>query len=311
METSKNETGGAWQALSNELEGAAERVGASVVAVNGRHRIASSGVCWRAGVVVTTAHTIKREDELSVTLPGGAHASATLVGRDGGTDLAVLKLEGVELQPAATADASTLKVGQLVLAVGRSGAGGLGASFGIVGAVGGAWRTWRGGEIEQLVRLGLPLYPGLSGGALVDAGGRVVGINTSGLSRGAGLVIPTATVNRVVEQLLEKGRIPRGYLGVALHPVHLADALRNRLNLPDKTGLVVLSVEPEGPADKAGLLVGDIIYGVGSSSAGDTDDLQSALGSKSVGQPLNLRLIRGGELAEVTITVGERPRRKC
>jgi len=307
METS--ETAGSLQALSNELASTVERVGNSVVAINARQRIPSSGIIWREGVVLTAAHTIKREEEITVTLPDGHSVPAALAGRDSGTDLAVLKFEGSGWSAADLSDISTLKVGHLVLAVGRAGERGVSASLGVVSALSGPWRTWRGGEIDHFVRLDLSLYPGFSGGPLVDAGGRVVGLNTSGLARSAVIAVPASTINRVADQLLEKGHITRGYLGLGMYPVALPDSLRSSLNLPHSRGIIILSVEPGGPADKAGLLIGDVLLALDGASIGDTDDVQALLGPERVGKEVKASVVRGGGPLELSITIGARPRR--
>lgn len=300
--------------LSQQLAGAIEKVSPVIVAVDARPRVATSGVIWRPGIIVSTNHTVRRDEEITVALGDGRQLAATLVGRDPGTDLAVLRIgdEGAagEHTVAQTGDASELKVGNLVLAVGRTDAErGVSASFGIVSATRDKWRTWRGGEIDKLIRLDLTINVGFSGGALIDTKGDVVGINTSGLARGAGITIPATTVNRVVDALLTKGRIARPYLGIGMHLVVLLDALRSKLNLPASSGLMVLSVEPEGPADKAGITLGDILIALEDKPVVDTDDVQAALGGREVGQAVKARILRGGESKELTITLGERPQK--
>ena len=307
METPDSHQSNTLLTLSDGLAGAVERAGRAIVAINARERIPSSGILWRAGVIATADHTIKREEELTVLLPDGRTVPATLAGRDPGTDLAVLKLDSAGITPAEIGDTASLKVGHLVLAVGRVSEQGPSASLGVVSATGGAWRTWRGGLLEQFVRLDLAIYDGFSGGPLVDLQGRVVGLNTSGLTRGGALTIPTATVNRVVDEVLTRGHVRRAYIGVGMQPVQLPTALRQRLNLPNQYGVIVLSVEPDGPADKSGLLVGDVLVALGGTPVSDTDDVQAALGPERVGQPLDASVIRGGELAQLTIIVGERP----
>jgi len=288
-------------ALSNELAAAAEQAGRSVIAVHARPRFASSGVLWRPGVIVTAEHTIRRREEIGITLPDGRSTSATLAGRDSGTDIAVLKLpeNGTPAAPLGSTDA--LKPGHVVLAIGRSPDSGVNATMGIMSAVSGPWRSWRGGQIDQYLRLDLTLYPGSSGGAVVDTAGRVLGIATSALSRIAGLAVPASTVNRVVDELLRTGHVSRGYLGLGLHPVSLPDG---------NTGLIVLSAEPDGPAARAGVLIGDVLIALAGKPARDTDDIQSVLDGQSVGKPLAARIVRGGQVIEVSITVGERPRRE-
>lgn len=293
-------------ALSNNLADAVEQASHVVVAVNARQRMSSSGVHWQQGVVVTADHTVKRDEEITVTLSDNRNVSATLVGRDSSTDLAVLKLFEAELPTAEICDASSLKVGHIVLALGRG--DGISASYGVISALGSAWRTWSGGQIDQFVRPDLRLYPGFSGGPLVDVSGRVIGINTSGLARRMDVVIPAATINRVVDQLLATGRIARGYLGVGMQPVRLPDTLKSKLNLPDLGGVIVVSVESDGPAEKAGVLIGDVLVALDGSSVSDTGDVLAMLGSERVGKTINAQIIRGGTSIEVAIAVGERPR---
>lgn len=309
MVTSSTETTGALLALSNDLADAVERAGRSTVAVKARQRVSSSGVHWRQGVIVTADHTIERDDGITVTLPDGRTVQASIAGRDSGTDLAVLKIEDANLPPADVGDSAALKVGNVVLAVARPGETGLSASFGTISAVGDAWRTWSGGQIDRLLRPDLTLYPGFSGGPLVDSQGLAVGINTSGLSRSMALTIPASTVDRVVEQLLTRGHITRGYLGLGMQPVRLPDQLKNSLNITESQGLIVVSVESGGPADKSGIIVGDILISLAGTSLGDPRDVQTVLGSESVGKQIPARLIRGGTLQELTLTAGERPRR--
>jgi S1-C subfamily serine protease len=288
-------------ALSNELVQAVEQAGRAVVAVNARPRFASSGVVWRPGIVVTAEHAIRRRDEIGITLPDGRTTSATLAGRDAGTDIAVLKLAENGTPPATFGSPETLKPGQVVLAIGRSPDSGVNATMGIMSAVGGPWRSWRGGQIDRYLRLDLTLYPASSGGAVVDTAGRVLGISTSALSRIAGLAVPASTVNRVLDELLRTGHVSRGYLGLGLHPVALPDG---------STGMIVLSAEPDGPAARAGVLIGDILVALAGQPVHDTDDIQTALDGDSVGKPIAARVVRGGQVIEQDITIGERPRRE-
>lgn len=307
MSSSSSEMGSALLALSNDLASAVERAGSAVVAVNARRRIPSSGVHWRSGVIVTADQTVRRDEEITVTLPDGRTVPATLAGRDSSTDLAVLKLQNADLPTAEIGDTSSLKVGHVVLAVARPGENGLSASMGVVSALGGPWRTWGGGQIDQFVRLDISLYPGFSGGPLVDAAGRIVGINTSG-PRNMVLTIPASTVNRVVNQLVEKGRVARGYLGLGMQPVQLPDTLKNTLNLSSNSGVIVVSIEAGGPADKAGVLIGDILIALDGKAVRDTSEVLAMLGTECVGKTISAQIIRGGALVEVAIAVGERPR---
>lgn len=289
--------------FSNNLADTVESAGRAVVAVNARQRLPASGVHWHQDIVVTTDHAIKRDEEITVTLPDNRVVAATLVGRDAGTDLAVLKLQEVELPTAEVGDTSLLKVGHLVLAIGRSDQRGLSASLGIVSALSGAWRTWYGGQVDQFVRPDLTLYPGCSGGPLINVQGQVVGINTSGPRRMV-LTIPTATINCVVDQLLEKGHVAQGYLGLGMQPVRLPNALADTLT--SNSGLIVVTVEPEGPAEQAGVLIGDVLIALGGMPVSDIGEVQVILTPNYVGKPVTAQVIRGGVLTELTITVGER-----
>lgn len=296
--------------LSNNLADAVERAGSSTVAVHARQRHPASGVLWRSGVIVATDHTIERDDDITVTLPDGTSIPATLAGRDPSTDIAILKVDGTQLPVAAVGDGAALRVGHLALAVGRFGEGGLGTSLGVVSALGGSWNTWRGGQVDQFIRADVTLYPGFSGGPLVNAAGEIVGINTSGLSRSMGLTIPAATVNRVVEQLLSKGHIARGYLGVGLQPVRLPDTLKQAVGVTGETGVIVISIESGGPAEQAGLFIGDILLTLDGTPTTDTDAVQALLSPEWIGTPLAAKIARGGAPVDVTITVGERPQRE-
>jgi S1-C subfamily serine protease len=310
MAALSSETQSVLLTLSNNLADAVARAGASTVAVHARQRQSASGVLWRPGVIVATDHTIERDDDITVTLPDGKSIPATLAGRDPSTDIAILKVTGADLPVAAIGNAAALRVGHMALAVGRFGEGGLGTSLGVVSALGGAWNTWRGGQVDQFVRADVTLYPGFSGGPLVNAAGEIVGINTSGLSRNMGLTIPAATVNRVVDQLLSTGHIARGYLGVGLQPVRLPDTLKQAVGVTSDTGVIVISIESGGPAEKAGLFIGDILITLDGTPTTDTDAVQALLGPERIGMSLAAKVARGGAPVDVAITVGERPQRK-
>lgn len=293
------------QALSNDLAAAVERAGRATVAVHARRRLASSGVHWRPGLVVTAEHTVQTDAGISVTRPDGQTVAAKLVGRDPGTDLALLSLEDGSFPTADVGDAETLRVGHMVLALGHGPA----ASLGAISALGGPWNSVRGGQVDRLVRLDLTLYPGFSGGPLIDARGHVLGINTSGLSRVLRLCIPASTVTRVSEELARTGRVARGYLGLGMQPVRLPDALRQRLGLQGDNGLIVVSVESDGPAAAAGILLGDVLVALDGARLSSVDDVQAALARLRVGAGAVLSIVRAGGSMEVRLTVGERPRR--
>jgi S1-C subfamily serine protease len=294
-------------ALSTELADAVERVGRSTVAIHARRRIPSSGVVWRPGVVVAASHTIRRDEDISIALPDGNTVAVTLAGRDPGTDLAVLRLpDNVASAPAATlAPDNALRVGALVVAVGRPGDS-VTASLGAISALGGEWRTWQGGRVDRFVRLDLTIYDGFSGGPLVDAAGRVLGINTSGLTRAAPIAIPVSTVNRVTDELLAGGHVRRGYAGVAVQPVEIPERLVREHSLPSETALLVVAVEPSGPADRAGIIIGDVLVALDGAPLREPTDLLAGLSGR---EPMKVQLVRGGAPVTVSLTPGDRPAR--
>jgi len=298
------------QALSQSMAKAVERISKTVVAIDARPRVATSGIVWRDGVIVSTNHTVQRDEEITVQLADGQRLPANLVGRDPSTDLAVLRVEGDQplgIDPVTTTAHNELAVGNLTLAVGRIHRG-VSASFGIVSELGDKWRTWRGGEIDRLIRPDVSVFIGFSGGALIDVEGKVIGINTTGLARGAGLTIPASTVDHVVDTLLEHGRIARPYLGVGMQPVALPAELRSNLNLPNESALVMLSVEAESPAGRAGITLGDVLVTLEGVPIADTDDVQSVLNGSQIGQTIRASILRGGEQREITLTLAERPK---
>lgn len=290
--------------VSSDLAAAVERAGASVVRVDARRRFPASGIVWsNEGVIVTAQHVVRREEGITVGLADGRIVGAALLALDPSTDVAVLRAEASDLTPPAWADDAALKVGQLALAVGRPGES-LQASLGVIATLEGAWRSPAGGQIERYVQSDLTMYPGFSGGALVDAAGEVIGLNTSALLRGASVTVPAATLRRVVEALLAHGHVRRGYLGIGSQPVRLPDALAS--DLGQETGLLLISVEPDSPAGRAGLLLGDTIVGLAGERVRHLDDLQALLGSDRVGQAVMVRFVRGGSVEEREVTIGER-----
>ena len=293
------------RSLSNDLAGAVARTAPAIVTVHARRRLPSTGIHWRPGVVVTANHTVRVEEDIAVTTADGRALPAVLAGRDPGTDLAVLTVKDAGADTAALGDDPSLAVGQLVLALGY----GPRASWGVIAALGPRWRTWRGGEIDRLVRLDLTLYPGFSGGPLVDAAGRVVGLNTSGLARDARLAVPATTVARVTDELLRTGHVARGYLGLGMQPVSLPEPLRGALGLAQETGLIVVMVAPHGPAARAGVLLGDVLVALDGAPVADLEDIQAHLHSGRIGAALPAVLIRAGARTELTITVGAQPHR--
>ena len=293
-------------ALSNELAGAVARVAPSLVDVDGSARRDATGIVWNARTIVTVDHALDRDDDIEIVLEDETRVAATLAGRDPSTDLAILHA-AVDLPAAPRSARGDLAVGHVVLAAGRDEDGRLGASFGVVSALDGAWRTWRGGEIDRLIRPDLTLYAGFSGGPLLDATGAVIGLNTWGLSRRTALTIPRETIERVVAQLESAGTIARGYLGVALQDVRLPDALRAAHGIPGRHAAIVVDVAPYGPADRAGLVLGDVLLDIGGVAIEGAEDVQSALGGDSVGARRTIRILRAGSVAAIEATIGKRP----
>jgi len=294
-------------ALSNSLADTVEQAGSAVVAVNAGKRISSSGIHWRKGIIVTSDESLGRYDDITITVADGRTVPVSLLGHDASTDIAVFQFDNAEIPAAQIGDTTKLKVGHLILGLARSNEGDLRAAMGAVSVVSGAWRSMSGGNIDQFIRPDITLYSGFAGGPLVDAAGYVVGMNTSG-RRGTALTIPVSTVERVVNQLVTKGRISRGYLGVGMQPVRLPNNLKNLLHLPATTGVIVVNVEPSSPADNAGVLLGDVLVTFDNIAVSDTGDVLALLNhSDRIGKTIKLQLVRGGALVELDVVVGERP----
>jgi S1-C subfamily serine protease len=290
--------------LSQALVKTVEAAGAGVVRVEARRRLPASGVVWSPdGVVVTANHIVERDDDLRVGLADGRTVPARLAGRDPGTDLAVLRADAGNLTPPAWAEADTLQVGTLALALGRPGQKVL-ATLGILSALDEAWRTPAGGQVDHYLQTDAVMYPGFSGGPLVDTEQRILGLNTSALVQGLSLSLPAATVRSTVETLLTHGRVRRGYLGIGAQPVRLSEAISRQAG--QEAGLLLMMVEPRGPAERGGLFIGDILIALDGQPLHDMDDLLALLGNGRVGAAVPVRIVRGGELREMRVTIGER-----
>jgi len=295
-------------ALSEEIASTVEQVAQSIVAVHARPRFESSGVHWSPGIVVTADHTLRRDEGIRVTAPDGSSLPAEIVGRDPGTDLAVLRVAGLGVPLTAREKHTAANPGRIVLAVGRTKDSAV-AALGVISNLSGPSQTWRGGRLDQVVRLDLSLHPAGAGGAVVDASGKLIGVATPALSRVSVFAIPSSTVGRVTDSLLAHGRILRGYLGVGLQPIAIPEHLRSKLNLAGSTGLIAITVENEGPAGRAGMSIGDILLELGGRRMQRTKDVHEILSSESVGKKLGARILRGGNSVEIEITIAERPRR--
>ena len=290
--------------LSDELAQVVAGAGPVAVRVEARRRLSASGIVWSTdGIIVTALHAVERDENISVGLPDGGTIPATLVGRDPTTDVAVLRVAATDLAATTWSDVDNARVGHLVLALGRPG-GSVMATLGVISALDETWRTPAGGQIDRYLQTDVVMYPGFSGGPLVDATGRVLGLNTSALLRGIALAVPSSTLRRVVESLLSHGRIRRGYLGIGAQPVRLPEALTQEFS--QETGLLVFSVAPDSPAEKGTLLLGDIIVALDGHPTRHLDDLLTRLNGDSVGAKLPVRIVRGGQGQELVVTIGER-----
>jgi len=289
--------------LSNALAGAVERAAGSLFAVHGRPRLPSTGVHWRAGLIVTASHTVEPDREVTLTAPDGRTLAAQVVGRDPGLDIAVLRAEVTGVPAADIRDDGELRIGHLVLALGA----GPRASAGIVSAL--DLRGGRQREPDAMLAVDLTLYPGFSGGPLVDVLGHVVGITTSGVSRHLQCAVRAAAVTRLTDHVVRAGRIPRAYLGVGTQPVVLPNDLRERLGLTQRTAVIVVNVTSDSPAAAAGLVIGDVLVSIAGHAIAEPGDLVAVLQPDRVGNTVTTSILRGGEPRQIQVTVGERPSR--
>ena len=293
--------------LSSGLTDAVAKASASLVAVHARRRIGTSGVVWRKGIILTTNEGILSEDRIRILFPDGRTGEAKLRGRDPRTDLALLEADTGDIASVDFGSDSDLKVGQIVVAVGRTADTGPIASLGVISGVAGEWRTWRGGSVNPFVRLDISVYPTSSGGSVMDASGNLIGLVSTGLSRTSVLALTRTTIQKVAQQLHDKGYVGRGFLGIALQPVSIPDDLRKTLQLEQITGIMLLGVEPNGPAVAAGLTLGDVLISAAGQDLVDPDVLARVLESANIGETIQFRVIRGGSVRTVDIQIGERP----
>jgi len=291
--------------LSESLAQAVVKAGLSTVMVEARRRMPASGVVLTPDLVLSADHVVERDDDIRLLFQDGKDSAAQVVGRDPGSDLVLLQASGGGLSPADRAPEAAL-VGQLALALGRPSPEGIQASLGIVSAAGGPLRTGRGGLLESYLRTDTIPYPGFSGGPLVDAGGRVMGINTSGLTRSSSLTIPAVLAWGVAEALERHGSVPRGYLGIRSQPVTIPALQREALGREQVNGLLLVGIEERSPAERGGLMVGDILVAMAGVPVNDPDELLAMLVGAAAGQSSTLQVLRGGENIEIQVEIGER-----
>lgn len=291
--------------LSEAMADAAERAGKSTVLVDARRRIPASGIAIAKDLILTADHVVERDEDIRILLGDGTETTARLAGRDPGTDLAVLKLDSAQAAPAQVAK-TPARVGQFVLAIARPSKNGIESSFGTVNAIGGPVRTGRGGMLEQYIKTDVVSYPGFSGGPLINGEGQVYGINTSGFRSGGAITIPAAVAWKTAEALAKHGKIKRGYLGIRSQTVNIPAEARSQLKREQDTGLLIVGLEPESPAGKGGIMVGDILVGVAGQPIEHHDELFARLSGDVVGKSTPLDVLRGGKLQVVNVVVGER-----
>ncbi|MDA1188305.1 MAG: trypsin-like peptidase domain-containing protein [Chloroflexi bacterium] len=290
--------------LSDTLASTVTKASPSIVRVEARRGIPATGIVWSAdGIIVTSHHIVQHDEAIKIGLDGGETVSAELVGRDPSTDLAVLRTDAKDLTVPSWAKTDGLSVGHIVLALGRPGKT-VQATFGVVSALGDSWVTPSGGRLDRFLQTDVVMYPGFSGGPLMDVSGSIAGLNTSGVLRGISMAVPHGTVKATVETLLKHGRVKRGYLGVGTQPVRLAEALAKQAG--QETGLMVVSVQPDSAAEKAGLLQGDVIIAIGGEKMRHVDDLLTYLSGAAVDQKVDAEIVRGGKLRKIAVIIGER-----
>jgi len=282
-------------------------VAPSVVGIATRRRGGAAGLLWQADVVVASAAAIAHERHLSLVGSDGRAVEGELIGFDADTDLAAVRVSGVDAQSVERSGDLIPRVGDFVFAVARNVDGGLQASFGHVGATGGAWRSWRGARIEHRIRLDGGLYRGFDGAAVADSAGRVLGMATRALSRQHGIVLPNVCIERVLGELLQHGHVRRPYLGVMVQPARTVLSRGGTAARQVLEGLLVSSVAEDAPADLAGLRVGDIMLTLDEMALVTAEEMQQHLQGASIGSSVQVGLLRAGQHLALTIALGERP----
>jgi S1-C subfamily serine protease len=291
--------------ISDAMAEAVEKAAPFVVLVAGRRRFPASGILYAADLVLTADHVVERDEDIRVILADGTEVTAEVAGRDPSSDLAVLKL-AKPVEGVAEPFEGEMRVGEFVLALGRHSTKGIEASLGVVSYIDGPVRTHRGGLIERFIRTDAAPLPGFSGGALINARGQILGLNTSGLSHGTLLTLPTSVAWPAAQKLAEHGSIQRGYLGIRSQIVEIPESAYETLGREQKSGLLMVAFEEDSPAAESDLMVGDIIVGIDGEAVADHDELATKLTGEVVGQEAKVNVLRVGELLTLEVTVGER-----
>ena len=291
--------------LSDAMADAAERAGKSTVLVDARRRFPASGIAFAKDLILTANHVVEREEDINVILADGTEVKARLAGRDPGTDLAVLKLDQASATPAEVSQ-TPARVGQFVLAIGRPSKNGIESSFGTVNSIGGPARTGRGGMLEKFIKTDVVSYPGFSGGPLVNGDGTIFGINTSGFSSGSAITIPADVAWKIAETLAKHGKIKHGYLGIRSQTVNVPADSQKALKREQDTGLLLVGLEDDSPAGKAGLMVGDILVSIDGVPVEHHDELFTRLSGDVVGKSIPIEILRGGKVESIKVEIGER-----
>jgi len=289
--------------LSSGMSTTVQRIEPAVVRINARRRFPASGFVWsEEGLIITANHVIRKDNQIEVGFADGSQFQGQIVGRDPSTDLALVKVEASSLTKFDQIESEEIKVGNLVMALGRPGKS-IQATMGIVSALGSAWRTRYGGQADRYIQTDVLMYPGFSGGPLVTVDGALVGLNSSALMHGVSITLPTSTLTKVVSALQQHGRVRRGYLGVSTQIVRLQEDVREELN--QKSGLLIVAVEPGSPADEAGLTIGDTIVQLGTTTVRRHDDLIAELLEADFDSKVPVTIVRGGEVQTLNVKIGQ------
>lgn len=294
-----------WTQLSSSFADTIADLENSIVAIEGGGRSTTSGVVWRPGVIVMTHHALRLRENIKI-IHAGESLSARWIGSDATTDLAVLGIDSDMFTPAPSANDLIIRAGEVVLSIGRSRLGDISASSGIIARTGSAWRTWRGGAIDRLIRPDIRLYVGQSGSALINEQRQVLGINSPALARQAVITIPTQTVNRVVDAILELGHVPRPFLGLAMQPIPIPEPAQELFPDGADETLLVTHVEPKGPAALAGVMVGDVIVSFNGEPVHGVREILHRLHASRIGDTISLAVLRGGVKLDLTVSVADR-----